>query len=316
MTNRLTRAQLLAGGAAALAFAPPIVRAQALEKIQLAATPADDLTPALYAIKNGLYEKAGLDVEYVPTSSGGAAATAVVAGTYQMGAGSLISSLNAYLRGVPLAVVANGGIWDPRYPFAQILVAADSPMKSAAELNGKVAASPALNDLNELAIDAWMDKNGGDSQSLKWVEVPNSAVAEALAQHRIDVCAMNEPALTAALEAGKVRAIAPAYTSISEHFVFQLYFANADWAAKHRDALRRWVRTTYQAAAYINTHDAETAELTADVTKIPLRVMQKILRVHAATSSDPKLVQPAIDAAAKYKTISRAFRAEELYFNL
>lgn len=316
MARSFTRSQLLAASASALVLAPQIVRSQTLEPIQLGATPADDITPFLYAIKSGLYQKAGLDVQYVPTTSGSAAATAVIAGTYQMGAGSCIASMLAYLRGIPLAVVANGGLWDPKYPFSQMLVAADSPLKTAADLNGKVAASPALNDLNQLAINAWMDKNGADSQSLKWVEIPNSAALEALTQHRIDIYAVNGPYLYAALAGGKVRSIAPAYNAISEHFVFQLYFANADWAAKHRDAIRRWVRVTYEAAAYSNAHGAETAPLMSDVTKIPLPIVQKMFRVQAATSSDPRFLQPAIDAAAKYKSISRPFRAEELYFNV
>src|SRR5271170_8428504 len=40
---------------------------------------------------------------------------------------------------------------------------------------------------NSLTISAWVDKDGGDSRTIKWVEIPNSAIAEALVQHRVDV---------------------------------------------------------------------------------------------------------------------------------
>ena len=112
-----------------------------------------------------------------------------------------------------------------------------------------------------------------------------------------------------------MRVLGDAYSAIAERFVFGAYFANADWAAKHADAVNKWVRVTYEAGVYTNAHHAETAQMMADFTKIPLAVMQKIARIEAATraTSDPALFQPLIDAAAKYKNIPRSFPARELY---
>ena len=299
--------------ASALVVAPRFLTAQPLEKIRLGGAATDDLTPVIYAIKHGLYKKAGLDVEYIPTSSGTAATTAVISGEYEMGKGSLIASLTAHLRGLPLRVAANGGIWDPAAPFTSFFVAADSPIKTAADLNGKIGAVSGLNDLNQLALSMWMDKNGGDSKTMKFLEIPNSAMATALAEHRVDVGGINEPELTAAREAGKVRILAPCYSAIADRFVVTLFFTNRDWAAKHPDALNRWIRTTYEAATYTNAHRAETVPLVSEITKIPPEIIQKISRVLCATSSDFSLLQPAIDAAAKYKSITSGFPAKDLF---
>jgi NitT/TauT family transport system substrate-binding protein len=313
--HKVTRAQVLAG-AAALAAAPQIVRAQALEKIRFAGVPTDDMTPIYYAIKTGMYQKAGLEVEIVPTSSGTVATTAVVTGSYEMGKGSLIASLLAHLKDLPLVVVGNGSIWDPKVPYNLGLVAADSTIKTGADLNGKIGAAAGLNDLNQLVIEAWVDKNGGDSKSMKWVEIPNSAAGAALAEHRIDVCALQEPQLSAELATGKVRALAPVYSAVSDRFVFGVFFANKDWAMKHVDAVKKWVRTTQEATAYTNTHHAETVAMMSEVTKIPAAIIGKMARVSNATAetSDPSLMQPLIDTAAKYKFIPRSFPAKELMF--
>jgi len=310
---RLSRSHVLAGVAAAAALGPRAIGAQTLQRIRFGGVPTDDMTPIYYAIKNGLYEKAGLQVEVVPTASGTIATTAVVSGAYEMGKGSLIASLVAHLRGLPLVVVANGSIWDPKVPFNLALVAADSPIKTGADLNGKIGAAAGLNDLNQLVIQAWVDKHGGDSKTMKWVEIPNSAAGEAVALHRIDVCALQEPQLSAELAGGKVRALAPVYSAVSDHFCFGVFFANADWAAKNTDAIKRWVRVTYEATTYTNAHHAETVEMMAEVTKIQPAVIAKMARVANATSSDPALLQPLIDAAAKYKNIDHAFPAKELF---
>jgi NitT/TauT family transport system substrate-binding protein len=299
-----------------LALAPQIVRAQTPEKIRLTGVSTDDLTPVQYALKNDLYQKAGLDVEFIPASSGTAATTAVVAGAYEIGKGSSIAALVAHLRGIPLSIIGNGAIWDPKNPFSLMLVPADSTAKTGADLNGKIASAAALNDLVELAVVAWVDKTGGDSKTLKWVEIPNSASGAALAEHRTDVTMLNEPQVTAAVESGKARVLAPALSAIGEHFTLTIYFAHQDWLAKHGDAAKRFMRVTYDAAQYTNAHHPETSAMMSDITKIPLPVFQKMARVNHSTSTDPAMLQPVIDVAARYKNIPRGFPAKEAYYGV
>jgi ABC-type nitrate/sulfonate/bicarbonate transport system substrate-binding protein len=277
----ISRSHLIAGGVSTALLWPTIIRAQTPTTIRLAGVATDDLTPVYYAIKNGLYEKAGLDVQIVPTSSGGAATEAVVAGSYEMGKGSLVASLSAHLKNLPLTIVGNGGIWDPKSPFALMVIPSDSTVKTGADLNGKTLSTTALNDLNSLTMRAWIDKNGGDSKSVKFLEIPNSAAGAAIA----------------------------------EHFVFTVYFTQPAWAAQHKDALAKWQRVTYDAAKYTNAHHAETVAMMADATKIPEATIAKMARTPHATSGDPGLIQVAIDAAAKYGSIDHAFPAKEAYFS-
>ena len=312
--HSLSRSRMLAATGSAIALWPTILRAQTLEKVRLIGVPTDDLTPVYYAIKNGLYAKAGLDVEVIAAASGTAATEAVISGAYEMGKGSLIASLIAHLKGLPATIVGNGAIWDVKSPFSMMVVAADSPVKTGADLNGKTLSTAALNDLNELAMTAWIDKTGGDAKSTKWIELPNSAAGAALADHRIEATSLNEPQLSAALGTGKVRILAPAYSAIGEHFAFTVYFAQPEWASKHADAVKRWVKVTYDAANYTNAHHAETVAMMADITKIPAAIISKMARVNGATTGDPGLIQPLINAAAKYNNISRAFPAKDAYF--
>jgi NitT/TauT family transport system substrate-binding protein len=162
---------------------------------------------------------------------------------------------------------------------------------------------------------AWIDKTGGDAKSVKWIEIPNSAAGAALAEHRIEATSLNEPQLSAALSNETVRVLAPSYSAISNHFAFTVFFAQPSWAAAHADVVKRFVRATYDAAQYTNAHHAETAAMMAEITKIPVAVISKMARTNASTSSDPALIQPAIDVAAKYDSIAHAFPAKEIYFS-
>ena len=213
---RLSRSQMLAAGGSALALWPTILRAQTLDKVRLAGVATDDLTPVYYAVKAGLYQKAGLDVEVVATSSGTAATEAVVGGAYELGKGSLIASLVAHLKGLPLTIVGNGAVWDPKSPFTMMVVAADSTVKTGADLNGKTLSTAALNGIDSVCISSWIDANGGDSKTIKFVELPQTEAGVALEAHRIAAALIIHPQVDAALAGGKVHVLADPYGALPQ----------------------------------------------------------------------------------------------------
>src|SRR5215469_16938963 len=94
----------LAAGIAALAFMlTSVASAQpALTTVKVGLVPSDDITPVLYAVRSGMFKKVGLDVQLFPASSGTAVAQAVIGGSYEIGKSSLVSLMNAHLRGLPL----------------------------------------------------------------------------------------------------------------------------------------------------------------------------------------------------------------------
>jgi len=306
--------------AASLSFALPAiarpVRADTvLEPLRLIAIPSDALTPLYYGMKTGIFKKAGIDLQIFPSSSGTAATTAVISGEYDLANTSILPVMNAYLRSVPITIVAPQAVYTPANPFSLLQKAPDTPYKTGADLNGKVIAVSALNDLSQLAISAWVDKNGGDSTSLKFVEIPGSATDAAIAEHRVAAGLLLEPLLDESIAAGRTKTLGDAYGAIAPKIMFAAYVARPDWARQHADLLRRFVAAAGTAAAYTNDHPAETAAMMSEITKVPLSVMQHMRRVVCATTMDPHLVQPIIDSAVRYKLIPKAFLAEELFFS-
>jgi NitT/TauT family transport system substrate-binding protein len=308
--------ELAAYGAAYVALPGP-ARAQnaTLEKIRVAAPPSDALTPLYYGLQTGAFRRAGIDLEIVLTSSGGAAVTAMTAGTYEVANTSLIAAFAAHSRGIPIVLVAPQVVYTPQNPFMLLQMAADSTYKTGADLNGKTIAVISLNAIDQLGVIEWVDKHGGDSKTLKFVEVPPSVAADAIAQHRVAAGMMFEPFLDASIAAGTTKTLADAFGAIGGTFMFAGYVSRSDWAGDHPDLVRKFLRVTEDMSAYSNTHPADTAAIMADVTKIPLSEMLKIKRVANATVLDPKMVQPLIDAAARDHIIPQSFPAADLFWN-
>lgn len=312
--SRLPRSRLVAGALAVCAFAPRPSRAQTPLTVRIAGAATEDSTPIVYAIQTGMYTKAGLDVTFVPVSSGSAATQAVLGGAVEVTKASLTGAFNAHLRGLPIVIIGNANTWAPQSPFSLMVVSSDSTVKTAADLNGATMSSTGLEDENSLAMRVWMDKNGGDSGTVKWVEIPNSGAAEAVISHRVAATMLNEPALSAAVATGKVRVLSAPYGAIAQHFATAAYIARSDWATSHAAAVKAFTKTTYDAAAYTNVHTSDTVEMMSQFTKIPIDVYRKMPRAVVSTDGDPAMIQPLLDMAAKYHFISRAFPAGDAYF--
>jgi NitT/TauT family transport system substrate-binding protein len=316
MSAIVRRRELIARiGAAALAAFPLRAPAQSFERIRVSSVVTEPITAVYYAIKAKQFERARLDVEIVPSSSGAASTTAVVAGTYEIAKPTLLSVCAAHLREVPIVVIAPGFVHTPAHPNSLLQIAADAQFKTGADLNERTIGVPSLNDMNSVAVRAWVERNGGDWKSLKFIETPNSALEEALVRHRIDAASLTTPALDASLAAGTTKSLGDALGAIAAIFMADAYVVRPDWAAAHADVVQRFRRVVETANGYVNTHLAETAPLVSELTKIELSNVARMNRSMLGTSLDPTLVQPLIDAAAKYGAISRTFPARELFWS-
>jgi NitT/TauT family transport system substrate-binding protein len=312
----MNRYRLVACIFACAVMMTPVANAQpALTLVRVGGVQTDDITPLIYAIRTGMFRREGLDVQSIPSNSGAATAAAVVSGSYEIGKSSLLSLMNAHLRNLPLTVIAAGVVHETSNPFAKLVVATDAPYRTGKDFEGKTIAVSALNDLSSVSVEAWIDKTGGDSKAIRFVELPVSAMPVAVTEHRVDGAFILYPVLADALATGKVRAVAAAYDAIAPFFVLSCWFTTSDYAAKHPDILRKFVRVMYAAATYTNKHHAETAPMMSEVTKTPLSIYEGMTRVDAATSTNPKDWQPLIDASAKYRAIPQAFPAKDFIWS-
>ena len=311
MSMSVSRRHALAGAAAALAF-PSVARAQTLVQLKLAGVPEDSITPALYADQAGLFKRYGLGVNISPERSGAAIASGIAGGAFDIAKSSLTSLLVAHTKGVPFVLVAAGGVYSSSSPIVGLLVKADSPIKTAADLNGKTIAVSALGDIYALSTLAWMEANGGKSESVKQLEFPVGAVPDALAAGRVDAGAVVEPVLQSALDGGKVRLLGHPFDAIAPKFLYTGWFAMTDWVSQHTASAVAFNHAMHDASIYANAHKAQTVELLAKYTSIDPVVISKMTRVECGTALTAGLIQPVIDASLRFKFMSAGFDARDM----
>lgn len=189
------------------------------------------------------------------------------------------------------------------------MVAKTATAKSAKDFAGKTFGVNTVGALGQIAICAWLDENGVDWKTARFVELPYSAMVPALVAGRIDAALMTEPALDNAV-AGDGKIFAPVYDALAKDFTDGGFFASADYVKTHLNVIRRFNAAIAQAARWANANRAASARILEKYSGVP--AAQMVHRVHYYERVDPASIQPLIDAAAKYGTLKASFPATDI----
>ena len=288
--------------------------AQALAPLNVAAIPSDISGSAYYAAANGYFKKAGLEASFGAFMSGPAIAAAVVSGAADIGYSNVISLAIAHTKGLPVTILVPANLHVSAAPTAGLLaVRADSPIKSAKDFSGKIIAVIGLNNIADIAAREWIDKNGGDSKSVKSVELPFSTMKAAIEAGRVDGGVLDTTAdPTLGKPGDTLRLIGSTFDAVSTRFAPSVWFTTTDWIAKNPARAKAVVTAMRDAGAWANTHHHESAEILSKYAHNTPEQIDSYTRVTYGDKLPPELIQPNIDAAAKYGLIPKAFPASEI----
>jgi NitT/TauT family transport system substrate-binding protein len=297
--------------AAALAIAMTAgATAQTPPTVKVATTPIDVGAEVLYAKDMGFFQKHGLNVDVQFIDNGAAIASAVASGAIDIAQGNVVTLATAHDKGLPFVVVAPAALYSSTAPTSALIVAKNAPYKTAKDLNGKTLGITGVKNITQIATMAWMDQNGGDSSTVKFIELKFSEMGPAVAAGRIDAGVTAEPDLTDAVAGGTARILAPVYSAVAPTFIIGAWFTTSDWAKAHPDLLARYVAAINEAGAWANKNQPASAKILEKYTKIESKPGMK--RVLFPETADLARMQPAIDATAKYKVIKSTFPASDL----
>ena len=258
-------AGLLLGGTALWSL-PSIGRAQDNAPLRIATFPVENGMQPYYAKDLGFFSAAGIaaDVQILPGSA--AIAAGIVSNSVDVGYGALDVLATLHSKSIPIVVIAPGGEYlsPVTTRVAAIMVPQSSTVAHAKDLNGKTIACNSLHSLADAVPRLWVDQNGGDSTTLKFVEMPFAAMPAAFDAGRVDAAFISEPFLGVAAKSARV--LVYGYDCIAKHFLLGAYFTTPQWAKDHADTIARFRTGMRQAAAWANANPAKSGELLAKYT--------------------------------------------------
>jgi NitT/TauT family transport system substrate-binding protein len=304
----------LISGIAGLTLTPRLARAQSAQTIRMVIVSGETSATAYYAKELGMFAKAGIEPEITEVTNGPAAAAAVAGGSMDIGSGEPTSLIIAHDRGLPFSILAPAALARAGNQSNGFVIAGKTNgVKSGADLTGKIVGLNALGGLPYLSVRAWIDKTGGDSGAVHFLEIPFSQMIDAIKNGRIEASEINaafDPLI------GKpddpVRLIASSYDYVAPRFTSSVWFGTSDWIAKNPDLAKRFLSAMRQAAVWANAHPHESAEMLAPHLKQTVAQIEATPRVSYGLDMLPEFIQPVIDLAAKYGSIKTRFAARDL----
>jgi NitT/TauT family transport system substrate-binding protein len=298
-------------GVAALPFADGLTWAQT--KGKLGYMKIVDNAAMFMAMEKGYFKAEGLDLETLPMAGGAVIVQGVTSGDLQFGWSNVISLYQAHVEGFDFKLIAGGAInVREKNDTHQLQVGKNSAIKNAKDLEGKTVAVNTLNNIVHLMAMAWIDKNGGSSSKVKFVEVPFPQMEATLSAGKVDAISVHEPFATAALEKGNARLLAHPWSDVLAKFLIASWFASDKWIAKNKETAQAFVRAIDRGIDAIHADPEGSraamikwAGLNPDLAKkIGLPLFEK--------GVSEKDLQATIDLSAKYKLIPRAIKARDV----
>jgi NitT/TauT family transport system substrate-binding protein len=312
----LTRREALIAGSA-LAISPVLSRpgrAATVTTLHLAAPPTDASAQYYFAAAQGFFTAGGFACDIAALANGESVTAGVLGGSIDVGVSQAISLVAAYSRGVPITIIAGSAINDAKIApgtAGALFVPFGSSATSGKDLLGKTVGVQGVHGFAQYGTQAWIDKTGGDSSQVKFVELPSAVMAKALTDKRIDAAFIPEPFVAAVAKVAKK--IATPMDAIAPQFYQGAHFTTVGFAKANVDALRRFEGVLYQTAEWANKNHDKSAEILADATHVDIGSVRGAVRSEYATKRDPALLQPMVALAVKYGGI-KSFAAEELFF--
>lgn len=233
---------------------------------------ADPVLPVDVGYKLGIFKKYGLDLHIVDFAGGSKMATAMAAGSIDIGDGAG-TELALVAKGVPMKGVCElaGPI-----PFIAIGVPFDSPIHSVAQLKGKKIGFSSKGSLTDWLTRELDRKEGWGPHGVIQAAIGNGSgnIIAAFKAHLVDADT-GDTSLFLAMEENKTGRLLVPVSSYEGSIASGAVYASDRLIKTNPAAVRTFVAAWIETVNYMRAHKDATVKIEAGVTGFPDSVMVK-----------------------------------------
>jgi NitT/TauT family transport system substrate-binding protein len=289
----------------------PVFAQSALPTVRMGTSPNDALGEPFYGADAGTWQANGINPDITYFGSGANIVTALLAGNIDVGIANPLSIAIAIARDIPLQAIAPGNLITKRTAYPNLVIAKDSPIKTAKDLAGSTIGVSEIGSLNYYSVLSWLDSYGVAPKSVKFVELTFTEVGIALERGRIQAAFLQEPFTSRFLAAGQIRLFGSTYLAIAPELSVAIWCATRAWIKNNPDTAKKLINGIYATAKYCNTHHAETGATLIKVAKLDPTTFGSVRRADYATQPNKKYLDPILQMAGKYGALPRPVSYEE-----
>ncbi len=278
--------------------------------VNIAIQPSASFSPLYIAREKGWIEEAlseyGVTVNWNDFESGPPMNESLAAGASDIGVVGDVPVVSAIAAGQNNEIIAIASHAPQSYG---VVVAADSDIKSAADLKGKTLATT-IGSTSHEHFDMLLAVNGIDiNKDVQLVNISTGDAATVLANHEADAVALWEPNITRLIDSGAAKLIATG--DDCDLLGVNPIVARAEFAQKNKGIIKIFVEQFARAVKEFDTLDEETLKKLADdlnlTTEQVLKIKPKYNYVVRITDEDAPNLQKTIQFLVKIGNLSEEY---------
>jgi NitT/TauT family transport system substrate-binding protein len=265
-------AAIIAAALFLAAAAPAPASADTALSVGKASATSDALIPVNIGDELGIFKKHGLDLTIIDFGGGSKMAQALAAGSIDIGDGAG-TEMAFIAKGVPmLAVCESTG----PAPFMGVGVPFDSPVKTLAELKGKIIGVSSPGSFSDWSGHELARKFGWGDAGVTNIAIGGGSapMGAALRTHQVDAAIAGTSQFLAFEETKDARLLAPVST-YEGRVASGALFASNELIARHPDAIRAFLAAWIETIDYMRAHKPETVTLASRITRFSETVMAR-----------------------------------------
>jgi len=253
--------------------------ALAQTRITLGYLPSNAFLAAYVAKDQGFFARHGLDVSFDLVPQAALLRRALAEGNIQVATLNVPALLRVDDDRAGLLIVAAATRQTADHSTAGILAGRDSKIHAAADFRGRRVGVPGLNGINHLVFMQWLQDQGVDPRTVRYVAVLLPQMADQLKAGRIDAAIPVEPFLDRIVKSGGGTLVAGLPAAGSPPYLEAAYAMRRSWlqghpqaAAEFRESLRdalRWIADKPQEARRLQMRYLKIAESAALSAPLP-----------------------------------------------
>ena len=278
------------------------------EKLRVSIIPINDVTPLFAAIKQGYFAEEGLEIDTAPSAGGAVGIPGLVAGSYDIVYGNVVSMLLAAQQGIDIRVIAPGTkIAKVEDDTSAMVVRSDSGIATGKDFEGKSVGVNTRNNVIWLYARAWIKATGGDPDKVTYREVPHPQMEDALRQKQIDGGFMVIPYVALAAAKPDFKEIAHPYSTVQLGVDVGEYLTTSKFLTEHPQTAAKFLRALRRGVEWYNANRGTPPllDIVSGFTKIDVNLLKKV-----KMSPSPLHVDPAqVDATMKLMIDNKLLRA-------
>ncbi|MGY1643349.1 ABC transporter substrate-binding protein [Geodermatophilus sp. SYSU D00703] len=275
-----------------------------LTPVTIGTQPIVDSAPLYLGVDQGFFEEEGIDLTIESASGGAVVVPSVVSGDYQFGRGNVLSTMIAVDQGLPLTCITNANSTAGNPDFGAVVVPADSPIQSMADLAGRTVSVNTLNNIGDTTIRAVVENAGGDPRAVEFVEIPFPDAPAALQSGQVDAAWILDPFLTEAVDAG-ARVLSYNFSDFHPELDISCVFTSQQLMQEDPELVAAFQRAMNRSLEFSQQNPEEVRRITGTYTEIDPAVLERIVIPTFRTDFSREAMELLGAKATEYGTLSQ-----------